>query len=255
MNPAAPPSPLPSRPPFRSPVSHTGTGSRAGILPADLQALTQATLQDDLDAARRLCLRLSERGVPVRVLLADLVTPVARHLGELWGDDACDFVHVTIATALLRRLVLEIAPQPDADAPADADALRIMLVPVPGSQHTLGLLVLSRCFQLAGWAVWSSSAATLAEVREQAGRVWFDAVGFSIGSSLHAPVLADAIAAVRASSVNPDVRLIVGGPALLDDDTLGQAAGADGAAMDADGAVRIARALVERARAGALVAS
>jgi methanogenic corrinoid protein MtbC1 len=68
-------------------------------------------------------------------------------------------------------------------------------------------------------------------------------------------VLADAIAAVRASSVNPDVRLIVGGPALLDDDTLGQAAGADGAAMDADGAVRIARALVEKARAGALVAS
>lgn len=254
MNPAAPSPPSPS-PPAGHPGPDPHRGPRGRIAPADLQVLTQATLQDDLAAARALCLRLTARGVPVRVLLADLVTPVARHLGELWGDDACDFVHVTIATSLLRRLVLEIAPLPDADAPADADALRIMLVPVPGSQHTLGLLVLSRCFQLAGWAVWSSPCATLAEVRDQAGRVWFDAVGFSIGSSLHAPVLADAISTVRASSVNPDVRLIVGGPALLDDDTLGQAAGADGAAMDADGAVRIARALVEKARAGALVAS
>ena len=253
MYPAAPSPPSPS-PPRQTSFAAPGHRPPGRVVPADLQALTLATLHDDLEAARTLCVRLAAEGVPVRVLLADLVTPVARHLGELWGDDTCDFVHVTIATALLRRLVLEIAPPPDPDVPADADALRIMLVPVPGSQHTLGLLVLSRCFQLAGWAVWSSPCATLAEVREQAGRVWFDAVGFSIGSSLHAPILADAVAAVRASSVNPDVRLIVGGPALLDDDTLGQTAGADGAAMDADGAVRIARALVEKVRGSALVA-
>lgn len=252
MNPAAPSFPAPS--PRRSAIG-LDTGLRGRIGPADLQALTQATLQDDLDAARALCMRLKGQGVPVRALLADLVTPVARHLGDLWGGDACDFVHVTIATSLLRRLVLEIAPPPDSDAPADPDALRVMLVPVPGSQHTLGLLVLSRYFQLAGWAVWSTPCATLAEVQDQAGQVWFDAVGFSIGSSLHAPVLANAISAVRASSVNPDVRLIVGGPALLDDDTLGQSAGADGAALDAEGAVRIARVLVDKVRGNALAAS
>jgi len=254
MNPAAPPGQFPL-PPSR----HSATGLAAAlherIGAADLQALTQATLQDDIDAARALCRRLKGQGVPVRTLLADLVTPVARHLGDLWGGDACDFVHVTIATSLLRRLVLEIAPPPDSDAPADADARRIMLVPVPGSQHTLGLLVLSRYFQLAGWAVWSTPCATLAEVRDQAGQVWFDVVGFSIGSSLHAPVLADAVATVRVSSVNPDVRVIVGGPALLDDDTLGQSAGADGAALDAEGAVRIARVLVDKVRGGSLVTS
>jgi len=250
MNPAAP---HPPSPPLRR--RGPAYGPQRQVVPADQQALIRATLEDDLESALALCVRLSGQGVPLRVLLADLVTPVARRLGELWSDDACDFVHVTIATSLLRRLVLAIAPLPDAGAPADADALRIMLVPVPGSQHTLGLLVLSCSFQLAGWAVWSSPAATLAEVREQVGKVWFDAVGFSIGSSLHAPVLADAIAAVRSSSVNPDVRLIVGGPALLDDDTLGQAAGADGSAMDADGAVQIARALVEKARCSALAAT
>jgi methanogenic corrinoid protein MtbC1 len=68
-------------------------------------------------------------------------------------------------------------------------------------------------------------------------------------------VLADAVATVRVSSVNPDVRVIVGGPALLDDDTLGQSAGADGAALDAEGAVRIARVLVDKVRGGSLVTS
>lgn len=250
MNPAAPSSPSP-----RHPATGPDSGLRERIGSADLQALTQATLQDDLDAARALCTRLKRQGVPVRALLADLVTPVARHLGDLWGGDACDFVHVTIATSLLRQLVLEIAPPPDSDAPADPDALRIMLAPVPGSQHTLGLLVLSRYFQLAGWAVWSTPCATLAEVRDHASQVWFDAIGLSIGSRLHAPMLADTISALRASSVNPDVRLIVGGPALLDDDTLGQSAGADGAALDAEGAVRIARVLVDKVRGNALVAT
>jgi methanogenic corrinoid protein MtbC1 len=51
------------------------------------------------------------------------------------------------------------------------------------------------------------------------------------------------------------VRVIVGGPALLDDDMLGQSAGADGAALDAEGAVRIARVLVDKVRGGSLVTS
>jgi methanogenic corrinoid protein MtbC1 len=240
--------------------SSTPAGGKVGrapgqcTVPGDLQALTRACLADDLVEARALCSRLGAQGVSVRSLLIDLVTPVARHLGELWSDDACDFVQVTVATALLRELVLDIAPEPEANAPADAEALRIMLAPVPGSQHTLGLLVLSRCFALAGWAVWSNPCATLAELREQTSRVWFDAVGFSIGSQLHATGLAEAITAVRASSVNPDVQLIVGGPALLDDDELGQRVGADGAALDADSALRLARALVAKARSEALAA-
>jgi methylmalonyl-CoA mutase cobalamin-binding subunit len=221
---------------------------RGTIGPGDLQALTQACLRDDLPAARAVCAGLQRRGTSVRELLSELVTPVARHLGELWGADECDFVHVTISSALLRRLVLEIAPDPDLDAPADPDALRIMLVSVPGSQHTLGLLVLSRYFQLAGWAVWCSPTITLSELREQAAGTWFDVVGLSIGSSRHAPMLAEAVAAVRAHSVNPEVRVIAGGPALLDDDMLGTAAGADGAALDAEGAVRLAKALAERVR-------
>jgi methylmalonyl-CoA mutase cobalamin-binding subunit len=221
---------------------------RRAIGPGELQALTQACLRDDLHGARAVCTGLRGRGASVRELLSDLVTPVARHLGELWDADDCDFVHVAISISLLRRLVLEIAPDPSPDVPADADALRIMLVPVPGSQHTLGLLVLSRYFQLAGWAVWCSPTITLSELREQAAGTWFDVVGLSIGSSRHAPMLAEAVAAVRAHSVNPEVRVIAGGPALLDDDMLGTAAGADGAALDAEGAVRLAKALAERVR-------
>lgn len=250
MNPDAPQPPA-KRPPAGGTAQRRWRGA---IGPGDLQALTQACLCDDLPAARAVCAGLQRRGTSVRELLSDLVTPVARHLGELWGSDECDFVHVTISSALLRRLVLEIAPEPGLDEPADPDALRIMLVSVPGSQHTLGLLVLSRYFRLAGWAVWSAPTITMSELRNQAERTWFDVVGLSIGSSRHTAALAESVATVRAHSVNPEVRVIAGGPALLDDDTLGAAAGADGAALDAEGAVRLAQALVERVRGAGVAA-
>ena len=149
----------PAKPP---PAGYAGLRHLSGpVGVAELQALTQACLSDDLAAARAVCAGLQSRGASVRELLSDLVTPVARHLGELWSADHCDFIHVTMSSALLRRLVCEIAPDPGLDAPTDAEALRIMLVPVPGSQHTLGPLVLSSYFRLAGWAVWSSPAVTM----------------------------------------------------------------------------------------------
>ena len=45
---------------------------------------------------------LRERGVSVESLYLDLFGPIARRLGEMWEDDACDFSTVTVALGEMR---------------------------------------------------------------------------------------------------------------------------------------------------------
>ena len=39
-----------------------------------------------------------------------------------------------------------------------------MLVPLPGSQHTLGLFIVSEFFRRGGWKVWGELAASEGEI-------------------------------------------------------------------------------------------
>ena len=52
-----------------------------------------------------------------------------------------------------------------------------MLVPLPGSQHTLGLFMVSEFFARAGWRVWGELAATEADILRMAKTQWFDVDG------------------------------------------------------------------------------
>jgi methanogenic corrinoid protein MtbC1 len=212
----------------------------AGISLADLRALTAASLADDLPASQALCLGLQARGASVRDILADLVTPVARHLGELWIEDECDFVHVTVACDLLKRLVLTLADDLQVDDIKGEAAPRILLVPVPGSQHTLGLVIVAAFFRQAQWDVTTVPQLTMDELRDLLGADGFDIVGFSVGSAVHEPALARAVALLRNSSGHPEVPVLVGGPAVLTDPGMAERVGADASAIDAEEALRIA---------------
>ena len=216
----------------------------ASIGPADLRALTAASLADDLPAGQALCLDLQSRGASIRDILTDLVTPVARHLGELWIDDDCDFVHVTVATDLLKRLVLTLADDLEVEAVDVDTAPQILLVPVPGSQHTLGLVIVAAFFRQAQWDVTTVPQLTMDELRDLLCSDGFDVVGFSVGSAAHEPALARAIALVRSSGANPGVPVLIGGAAVRDDPGLAARVGADASSADAQEALRIATRLL-----------
>lgn len=216
----------------------------APIGTADLRALASASLADDLPAGQALCVALQARGVSVRDILIDLVTPVARHLGELWIEDECDFVHVTVASDLLKRLVLLLSDELEV-RPIDHDtAPQILLLPVPGSQHTLGLLIVAAFFRQARWDVTTVPQVSMEELRVMAGVSDFDIVGLSVGSAAQEPALARAVALLRSSCNSPGVPVMLGGPAVLADPDLAGRVGADASAADAEEALRIASELL-----------
>jgi hypothetical protein len=86
------------------------TDPRGGaVLPDDVATFAPLTLQVEADELLEHVDRLIARGVSHETLLVDLLAPAARLLGELWEDDRCDFVDVTMGLWRLQQVVHEIS--------------------------------------------------------------------------------------------------------------------------------------------------
>lgn len=214
---------------------------------ADRSALVTLMLREDLSGAVALCERLTARGVPAESLYLHLLAPAARALHRLWEDDEVNFVQVTVAVSVLERLMHRMGP-PDT-ALGEGDARRrheIMLVPVPGSQHTLGLQMVAAFFRAAGWGVWCAPALRLGDLQHQVAQRWFDVVGLSIGAESQVATLAAAVRGIRQHAKNRQVRILIGGPALTLHSDIAERVQADAGAIDVLQALIVAERLVGR---------
>ena len=189
--------------------------------------------------------QLEARGASTASLYLGIVTQAARRLGELWDDDRCDFGQVTIGLGRLQQVVRRLSPSFQMAAVGrSAHPDTVLLLPAPGEQHTLGLLVLREFFQREGWHVAGGAISTGYDAVALVRSALVDVVGFSIGSIKHLAALAACIRAVRCASRNRHLAVMVGGPLMLDRPDLLVRLGADTTAADAPSAVRQATGLL-----------
>ena len=211
----------------------------------DVNAFTALVLRDDSDALAGFVADLREREVALERVYLGLIAPAARRLGVMWEEDKCDFAQVTLGLWRLQNLVFDLSPQlPSAWTARPEQPRRALLAAAPGSQHTLGLLMVSEFFRRAGWDVWSDPCASEGDLAALMRSEWFDLVGLSIGADLHLQPVRSVIFALRRASRNPHVGVMVGGPLLLDRPQLVSEVGADFTAADARQAVERADAFV-----------
>jgi methanogenic corrinoid protein MtbC1 len=210
----------------------------------DVERLARLVLDDDDDACAGFVSALRERGIGLEQLYLELIAPAARRLGVMWETDDCDFAQVTLGLWRLQNLMFDLSPQvPAARTPRTGPPRRALLAAVPGSQHTLGLLMVSEFFRVAGWEVWSDPCASAGDLTALVRSEWFDLVGLSVGSDGHVEALASLILTLRGASRNPDVAVMVGGAILAGRPELASEVAADLAAADAREAVERADAL------------
>ena len=148
-----------------------------------------------------------DRGVSVESVFVDLLAPSARKLGEMWEEDTCDFIDVTMGLWRLQEVLRSVAYK----SPAlinDALAPRSILIgSMPGDQHSFGALMLEECFARAGWdseVLIEPGRREMLTVITQRG---FDIVGLTLSSDCPSDVLSDFINGLRSVSRNP--RLMV----------------------------------------------
>jgi MerR family transcriptional regulator, light-induced transcriptional regulator len=180
---------------------------------SDLQEFARLVLSPDENLAPACVSAMRARGISVETIYLDLLAPVARYLGELWDQDLCDFTEVTMGLSRLHGVLRELSPAFGQSNDHPANGRRILLLPAPGEQHTFGLVMVAEFFRRAGWDVaggpWEAGGDPAVMVR----REWFDVVGFSMANHLHIDDLGACICSVRKAALNPNVGIMVGGPA------------------------------------------
>ena len=214
-------------------VTATSELSALGWTPgSDLIAeIADLVARDDVGAAATRVDALRQSGLTIETLYLNLLAPVARYLGELWEADIVDFTTVTLGCSRLQQLLHELSPSFFREAEPHEHRRRVLLVPVPGEQHTFGLYMVAEFFRQAGWDVWSGCMPNR-ELTELVGNESFSLIGFSLSGDRRLDALAASIRAVRRASCNRGIGVLVGGPVFVGHPELVSLVGADATAQD-----------------------
>ncbi|MFZ1428352.1 MAG: cobalamin B12-binding domain-containing protein [Geminicoccaceae bacterium] len=210
------------------PAADTATPSAV-----EVEELTGLVLTRDTAMARNFVEEMHGRGTPVETLYLDLLAPTARRLGELWCEDNCNFTDVTVGLGRLQEVLHELSPLFRAEVEPHERGRRVLLVPVPGEQHSFGLHMVAEFFRRTGWDVWSGSQISSGSDLVQLVRSeWFAVVGLSLACETRVDALATGIRALRRASRNRAIGVLVGGPLFIDHPELVARVGADATAID-----------------------
>jgi methanogenic corrinoid protein MtbC1 len=217
---------------------------------SEVAEFTDIVLRGRTEEATAFMRDLQARGVSVDSLYLDLLAPSARYLGEMWTTERTDFVEVTVALHRLQDLAHKFSAclrgTDDAAMPLPAGP-RVLCVAMPGEQHVFGAQMVGEFLRRARWDVWDAPGATEADIMSLLTREWFTIVGISVSTLDHPEGLAGLVRQVRRASLNPDLRVMVGGLPFDEHPERAALVGADATARDGRDAVVKAQKLLDLA--------
>ncbi len=209
----------------------------------EIDALAHIVLGDDLEAAATYVTIMRDRGLSMEMLYVELLEPTARHLGELWDNDECDFIDVTIGVGRLQKLLAIF--NDTYTLPQLGTRRRVIMATTPGNQHSFGASMIEKLLSAAGWDVETEYSGEVDQIVHMVKRDWFAVIGLTAGSDGQLPAMKSAVAQIRKHSQNADIGVMVGGPMFTQDPQLVVAMGADATAPNAPAAVLAAQKLFD----------
>jgi methanogenic corrinoid protein MtbC1 len=182
------------------------------------------------------------KGHRLDTLFVHLLAPTARYLGELWDQDRCDFVDVTIGVARLQEILafFESARQ----TPIVDDHHRALLITRPEEKHFFGLDMVAKLMRAAGWDVVVGKGLSAADNILTAKKNWFGVIGITLSGDAGIKDVGRTIETIRRTSRNRKIGVMVGGPAFTGNPDLAVRVGADAVADDGPAAVILAKKLL-----------
>jgi methanogenic corrinoid protein MtbC1 len=194
-------------------------------------ALTRASLRDAQSPVACVNEWLGQ-GRSLQDIYLHAIVPAARLLGLWWLSDRLDFSGVTVASSRLHRLLYDFSPLFLADAKPQKQR-SVLLMPEPGSQHTMGIFMLSEFFRREGWFVELLSVGSVEQALHHVQAHWFDVAAISVSSTRQLNEVKVLIGNLRKTSPNNRLAVMLGGPLALMQPQRLQGLGHDGQAADA----------------------
>lgn len=176
----------------------------------EVHALAVASLRGEADTVRCVSQWLKEDR-SIEALYLSAITPAARLLGQWWLSDQIRFSDVTVGSSRLHRLLYDLSPMFLADKAPAKDAT-VLLLAEPGTQHTMGLFMLSEFFRRDGWHTLVEQPLSALDANRLATHHWIDLVAISVSSDRQFEALRGWVRSVRMQSPNPNIQIVAGGP-------------------------------------------
>lgn len=192
-------------------VGGTTFANKAELDQTQVKLLSYAAIQS-MDETRKILMKWRRQGQCLADIYLYGITGSAKLIGELWSSDELDFVNATIAFSRLHRSMHEFSPEFLAEDNAESNGLSLLIMSEPGSQHGLGVFMLSEFFRHAGWRVMLVTPQDIADFNRVFLSDWFDAVVLSISTERHIDAISKAVTELRKTTVNPNLKIYVGGP-------------------------------------------
>jgi len=213
------------------------------INPDDVAAFVGLIISDDLEQAQAVADRVIVHYGGRQALLTNLLTPASRLLGEMWEQDLCDFVEVSLGIGRLQTLLGEMS---QAEAPVADLRRRALLISTQKDQHVFGLDIVASFLRSSGWDTIIEKGMGQDHNAETAATHWLAVAGVTMSREANFDSVARVIVAVRRASMNPSISVMVGGVAFIGRPDLVLRVGADAAANDGPGAALLAQRLYLR---------
>jgi methanogenic corrinoid protein MtbC1 len=221
----------------------------------DVDSFVAAVRSPDDARATQFIRDVLAEGASIEAVYLDLLAPSARRLGEMWDQDECDFVEVTVSLGRMQRMLRDLSQVFLADATRSEPVGNVLLTCIPGEQHTLGIIMVGEFLLRDGWRVLVGAPWSESDLLTMVGTEWYDVIGFSVGSESRLPLLKRDIRRLKSASRNPHLQFMVGGQVFSDDPTLVEQVGANAFAASAREAPQVARRLLDAVQHAASDAS
>lgn len=126
---------------------------------------------------------LTDEGWSGEALLARLIEPTARAMGDAWLADECSEIDLTIGLSMLQLAAHAVRSTPHSGALRNS-RFSILLATAPGEAHMLGTSMLADQLTDAGWRVEMAFPRTDAELIAQLRAAAPDAVDLTLSDAL-----------------------------------------------------------------------
>ena len=217
---------------------------QTNIADKDVEEFTRLSLNDDARAMLDFVDGFRAGGISVEALFVELLAPAARKLGTYWEDDTEDFVGVTMGLWRIQEVLRELADRHPPQAISGSNHRSALFSAMPGEQHSFGTLMVSECFQRAGWETDVQIEPTAPDLIEKLSENSYDLVGLTLSCACSREALQSLVRSIKAQSRNPDVCIMLGGRFINEQPELVKSSGANATASDAPSAVALANFLV-----------
>ncbi|PPD44782.1 MAG: coenzyme B12-binding protein [Methylocystis sp.] len=227
-------------------MHHTLSGHNAAAAfdSCEIEEFGALLIQSDGAESSAFFDKMRSKGHSIETLFIGLLSEAARHLGELWEQDYCDFVEVTLGVARLQNLLCRFG---GVDEPTEPDnKQRALLLTLPGEKHVFGANMVAVFMRNASWDVSLRHDLDDSGVSDAVTNQWFGVIGITLSAESGLEKLARTIRTVRDCSANAEIGVIVGGPLFRRHPNLVSQVGADATAPDAPTATLLAKKLILR---------